>query len=112
MSRPEPELLRAALAIVARGWHVFPCAPGGKEPALRGNWQQHATTDPQQVRDWWTRHPYNIGLSCGPSGLVVIDLDMPKTQEQPKQPGQPGQPSGPESFCRVCQVIASRYRAR
>jgi hypothetical protein len=23
------------------------------------------------------RAPYNIGLACGPSGLVVIDLDLP-----------------------------------
>jgi Bifunctional DNA primase/polymerase, N-terminal len=97
MTRPEPDLLRAALAMAARGWHVFPCAPNGKEPALRGNWQEHATTDPRQIRDWWANRAYNIGVSCGPSGLVVIDLDMPKA------PNQPGQLSGPESFCRLCQ---------
>jgi hypothetical protein len=93
MSRPEQDLLIAALAMAARGWHVFPCAPGGKEPALRGNWQQHATTDPRQVRDWWTRRPFNIGISCGPSGLVVIDLDIPKAG---------GQLGGTESFWRLC----------
>jgi len=76
--RADPVLLRAALAAAMRGWHVFPCAVGGKRPALRGNWQDLATTSPDQVRDWWYRAPYNIGIACGPSGLVVIDLDLPR----------------------------------
>ena len=75
--RADPVLLRAALAAAMRGWHVFPCAVGGKRPALRGNWQDLATTSPGQVRGWWSRAPYNIGIACGPSGLVVIDLDLP-----------------------------------
>ncbi|HEY0936065.1 MAG TPA: bifunctional DNA primase/polymerase [Trebonia sp.] len=70
-------LLRSALAAARRGWHVFPCAAGGKRPALRGNWQDLATTSPGQLRDWWARASYNIGIACGPSGLVVIDLDLP-----------------------------------
>jgi hypothetical protein len=64
------------------GWHVFPCAVGGKRPALRGNWQDLATTSADQVRDWWSRAPYNIGIACGPSGLVVIDLDLPHEEEE------------------------------
>jgi Bifunctional DNA primase/polymerase, N-terminal len=76
-ARPRAALLRSALAAAARGWHVFPCAPGGKQPALRGNWQELATTSAGQVRDWWGRAPYNVGIACGPSGLVVIDLDLP-----------------------------------
>jgi len=45
-SHGDPALLRSALEGASRGWHVFPCAPGTKRPALRGNWQEHATTDP------------------------------------------------------------------
>jgi hypothetical protein len=75
--RAAPALLRSALAAAVLGWHVFPCAAGEKRPALRGNWQDLATTSPDQIRDWWARAPYNIGIACGPSGLVVIDLDMP-----------------------------------
>ena len=71
-------LLRSALALAARGWHVFPCEPGGKRPALRGNWQDHATTHGDRIRAWWRRPAYNIGIACGPSGLVVIDLDVPR----------------------------------
>src|SRR5579859_7342627 len=84
---PGRALLRSALALTARGWHVFPCAPGGKRPALRGNWQEHATADPDQVHAWWARAPYNIGIACGPSSLAVIDLDIPHE-------GQPGDPPG------------------
>jgi hypothetical protein len=69
-------MLRSAMALAARGWHVFPCVRGGKRPALRENWQELATADAERVRAWWTRSPYNIGLACGPSGLVVVDLDV------------------------------------
>jgi len=69
-------LLRAALSLAGRGWQVFPCVPGAKWPALRGNWQDLATCDPERVRDWWAGGQFNIGVACGPSGLVVIDLDV------------------------------------
>jgi hypothetical protein len=69
-------MLRSAMELAARGWHVFPCVRGGKRPALRENWQQLATADAGRVRAWWTRSTYNIGIACGPSGLVVVDLDV------------------------------------
>jgi hypothetical protein len=81
VARADSALLRSALATVMRGWHVFPCAVGGKRPALRGNWQDLATTSPGQIRDWWNRAPYNIGIACGPSELVVIDLDLPRDSD-------------------------------
>jgi hypothetical protein len=74
---PDLPLLRSALSLAERGWHVFPCVPGGKRPALRGSWQDHASTEPARIRAWWSRAAYNIGIACGPSGLVVIDLDVP-----------------------------------
>ena len=76
MTRADPAPLRSALAAALLGWHVFPCAVGGKRPAFRGNWQELATTSADQIREWWARAPYNIGIACGPSGLVVIDLDL------------------------------------
>ena len=78
LPRTGSTLLRSALAMATRDWHVFPCAVGGKRPALPGNWQHLATTDPARIRHWWTRMPYNIGISCSPSGLVIIDLDIAK----------------------------------
>jgi hypothetical protein len=77
----DPALLRAALGLASQGWHVFPCAAGTKRPALDGDWQRHATTDPARIRDWWTCRAYNIGISCGASGLVVVDLDVPKRRD-------------------------------
>ena len=82
VGRAEPGPLWSALAAADAGWHVFPCAPGSKRPALRENWQDLATTDPGRIRAWWARQPYNIGIACGPSGLVVIDLDVARDRTQ------------------------------
>lgn len=74
----------AALEAAARGWHVFPLTPYRKKP-VRGftDWEMHATTNPDTIAAFWPRQPYNIGIACGPSGLVVIDLDQPKPGEHP-----------------------------
>lgn len=71
-------LLTAALAYAELGWHIFPCAPGGKTPLLKGKGCRDASADPEQIRTWWTAHPNaNIGLACGKnSGVSVIDLDV------------------------------------
>ena len=74
MSGPSRRLLGAACAVAGRGWPVFPLQPYGKRPAIRG-WPQRATTDPDQLAAWWERAPYNIGIACGPAGLLVVDLD-------------------------------------
>lgn len=69
-------LLSAAAAAAARGWLVFPVWPGSKRPAIRG-WEQHATTDLGALKVWWRQRPYNIGIACGPSDLLVVDIDHP-----------------------------------
>jgi hypothetical protein len=74
-------LLWAATALAERGWRVFPCQPGGKRPALRADWEHRATTDTGRIARCWRAGPYNIGVACGPSGLIVIDLDTPKPGE-------------------------------
>lgn len=71
------DLVTAALWYGARGWHVFPLAPGSKRPAVEA-WETAATTDPDRIRAEWAHAEYNIGIACGPSGLLVVDLDMPK----------------------------------
>lgn len=69
--------MHAALRAAARGWHVFPCRPRGKEPiTARGHLD--ATTDEHTIREWWDRTPdANLGLHCEASGLVAVDLDGP-----------------------------------
>jgi hypothetical protein len=91
--------------MAARGWHVFPCVPGGKRPALRDNWQQLATTDPARIFRWWTRMPFNIGISCGPSGLVVIDLDIAKPDRHSDEPPA----SGADSLAGLCHRHSQPY---
>ena len=77
MSDLQQQLLGAALTAADRGWHVFPLRPGGKRPAVR-DWQARATSDQARIRACWASAPYNVGIACGPSRLVVLDLDVPK----------------------------------
>jgi hypothetical protein len=94
------------------GWHVFPCAVDGKRPALRGNWQDLATTSPAQIRDWWARAPYNIGIACGPSGLVVIDLDLPHDVAEDDEEAAGGALfplSGADILSRLARQHGERY---
>jgi hypothetical protein len=103
----EPGPLASALAAAGLGWCVFPCAPGAKRPALRDNWQDLATTDTGRIRSWWARQPYNVGIACGQSGLVVIDLDV----AHDGQPGLDGPVSGTDALERLCRAHGQRYPA-
>ncbi|MGC9381527.1 bifunctional DNA primase/polymerase [Streptomyces sp. MH13] len=95
------DLMRAALNAAVLGWHVFPLRPGTKRPALHGEtacprtgpcagghrkWEDRATTDPDRIRTAWSRGPFNVGIATGPSELLVIDLDMPKTNSSADAP--------------------------
>lgn len=75
------DLLTAALAAAQRGWPVFPLVPGGKRPAIK-NWEHRATTDPARIERCWSAGPWNIGIACGPAGLLVVDLDRPKPGQE------------------------------
>ncbi|MFE2024602.1 bifunctional DNA primase/polymerase [Streptomyces hygroscopicus] len=118
-------LLRAALDAAERGWHVFPLRPGTKRPALHGEtscprtgpcaaghrkWEQRATTDPDRIRAAWSRAPYNVGIATGPSGLVVVDLDMPKDKSSSDAP------CGATTFRALCEraghPVPTTYRTR
>ena len=96
-------LIRAALDYAKRGWHVFPLVPGAKRPAVK-DWENRATTDPARIERCWTSGPYGIGIACGPSGLVVIDLDQPKpdTATPPQLWNIPGVRDGGDVFAVVC----------
>ncbi|MET8575496.1 bifunctional DNA primase/polymerase [Streptomyces sp. NPDC005012] len=104
------DLMNVALAAAARGWHVFPLRPGTKRPALHGEtvcprtgpcssghrkWEQRATTDPDRIRAAWSHAPYNVGIATGPSGLLVVDLDKPKSETDT--------PDGAASFKALCE---------
>lgn len=68
-----------ALGLARAGFGVFPLARRGKLPLIPekegGKGHLDATTDLDQIKQWWTEHPFaNIGLRP-PLGVVVIDVD-------------------------------------
>ncbi|MDU8996407.1 bifunctional DNA primase/polymerase [Streptomyces mirabilis] len=118
-------LLAAALNAAGRGWHVFPLRPGTKRPALHGEatcprtgaceaghrkWEQRATTDPDRIRATWTTGAFNVGIATGPSGLLVVDLDMPKDNSNGDAP------DGAATFGALCErtgnAVPTTYRTR
>ncbi|GAB1508181.1 bifunctional DNA primase/polymerase [Actinophytocola sp. KF-1] len=115
------DLLAAALAATARGWHVFPLRAGSKEPAIHGEAQCPRTGDcrdghrtPEQratvalsAQDQaaWTVRRWNTAVATGPSGLLVIDLDVPKPDDKPRPDvwNLPGVHDGLDVFVAVCE---------
>jgi len=70
--------VEAALHYAKCGWFVFPCRL--KYPAVPkqqgGKGCHDATTDSGQIERWESAHPgCNWAIACGPSGLIVIDVD-------------------------------------
>ena len=73
MDGTKGEMLQAALRYAELGFPVFPCVSGGKAP-LTSHGYKDASTDPEQIRTWWTRHPTaNIAMTT--AGLLVVDID-------------------------------------
>ncbi|MEU2147077.1 MULTISPECIES: bifunctional DNA primase/polymerase [Streptomyces albovinaceus subgroup] len=118
-------LLTAALDAAEHDWHVFPLRPADKRPALHGEavcpligdcagghrkWEDRATIDPDRIRRAWAERPFNIGIATGPSGLLVIDLDVPKRNSSTDTP------SGVNTFTALCeragQPVPTTYRTR
>ncbi|MFF8869460.1 bifunctional DNA primase/polymerase [Streptomyces massasporeus] len=119
-------LLNAALTAAERGWHVFPLLPDSKRPALHGSercrrtgdcthghlkWEQRATIDPYRITQCWETSAANIAIATGPSGLVVVDLDMPKNTK-----GSSDAPDGATTFRALCEraghTVPDTYRVR
>ncbi|MFF1870258.1 bifunctional DNA primase/polymerase [Kitasatospora herbaricolor] len=94
--------LESARWCAAQGWPVHPLSPGSKTPAgncaacegdshsavacgcrAAGRWCHGflgATTDHETLTAWWEANPgFGVGVSCGPAGLVVIDVDVHPT---------------------------------
>lgn len=87
-----PDILAVACWLQARhGLYVFPvdhpsrerCGGShgecdgqrGKHP--RGRWSQVATLDPRRIRAMLADGPWNLGIACKPSRLLVVDEDQP-----------------------------------
>lgn len=88
------DIATAAVDYARHGWFVVPlhgvnddgtctcylgseCDSPGKHP-LHRDWPNTASNDPDEVASWWERfgeEPRNVGIVCGKSNLVVIDID-------------------------------------
>ena len=90
------ELLEEAIKYAERGFYVFPCrirpskpflTPKGKQkilpaksPLYKGG-LNNATTDRKQIEEWWKKTPQAaIGVNCGLSNLIVVDIDTHKKE--------------------------------
>jgi Bifunctional DNA primase/polymerase, N-terminal len=70
--------LAAALRYAQAGWPVFPCLTGEKAPATQHGFHD-ATTDPDKITWWWSRHPgRNVAIATGAPGPDVLDVDIHK----------------------------------
>lgn len=71
------DVIEAAMRFASYGWRVVPCSLEAKHPKLKG-WQNLATTDEDQIIEWWSNGFAGHGVSIvfGPtSGVVDIDCD-------------------------------------
>lgn len=90
-------LLDGALKLAAAGLPVFPCrnVPGleGHKAPLTKHGHKDATTDADQIRQWWAKHPNAlIGMPTGArSGIAVLDIDCKNGKDGfPSVPGWKG----------------------
>ncbi|KIZ15716.1 bifunctional DNA primase/polymerase [Streptomyces natalensis] len=68
-------------------------------PCIRaGRWCHSfhaATLNQHRIQHWWGQHPeFGTGVSCGPAGLVVIDIDAHHTEPPARDRILPGIPIG------------------
>lgn len=99
------DTLSTALGYADRGWRVFPLLPGSKRPATpnhraadcdgtdawcrtgHAGWEQRATSRPEWITRAWSSNPtYGVGIACGPSRLIVVDLDTHKPGTEIPEP--------------------------
>jgi len=87
--------LRTALTAARRGWWVFPVEPYDKTPyvesGIRISWSEAATNDIAEIRRRGWPKGANVGIACGPSGLLIVD------------PDQHGRDDGVKAFTELCR---------
>lgn len=72
----QSQMLMAALGFIEMQASVFPVWERDKKPKTNNGYKD-ASSNPEQVRQWWTQWPQaNIGIPTGSlSGIWVLDID-------------------------------------
>lgn len=77
MATTTNDMIQAAMEYASYGWRVIPVDAKKKHPPLN-EWQKLATTDEEQIAEWWEGRwkTCGIGVQFGPSsGIVDIEID-------------------------------------
>ncbi len=102
--------MNEAIEAAKRGWKIFPIKTMQKKPPIFKDWENIASSDPEQIRKWGEKYKNcNWGVACGPSNLVVIDVDI--------KDGKPGRETlaaleakyGPLPQCRMAITPSGGY---
>lgn len=76
------DMRKAALRYAEFLWHVFPVVPRTKIPIPKQGFKD-ATIDPDIIAAWWDKYTdANIGLSCSASGVVALDGDPSRYNDE------------------------------
>ncbi|MBB5981714.1 hypothetical protein HDA44_005055 [Kribbella solani] len=74
------------------------------------DWEKRATTNTGRIERCWSTRPYGVGIACGPSGLVVLDLDRAKPgQEAPEAWRLPGITCGADVLASLADKAGQLY---
>ena len=90
--------LELALDHASKGYYVFPAQHENKRPK-RGfmDWESNASTDPNEIRQWWSEGDWLPAVAPGRTGHAVIDVDR-----------HPGQPDGFEILASENVIMRSK----
>lgn len=87
-------LLEKALWYAGNGWYVFPTRETESKPFIRNDKEikipakapyisggfKSSSVEEKQIKEWWDKFPNaGIGIDCGKSNLVCVDIDVRKT---------------------------------
>jgi hypothetical protein len=100
-----------ALRAAERGWHVFPTRPGGKEPREGLSWPTAACADMTRLSAATWRPGENYGIAAKPSGLVILDLDVPKDGHQfpPEWQAEPCVRDGKDVLASLAELAGQEW---
>ena len=67
--------LNTALNLANQGIKVYPLSAGSKAPLKGSHGEQDATTNQDQIKEWFDDSNYNLAINLKESCLAVVDLD-------------------------------------